>query len=1355
MPTAAIPNTMNPQQETPTPPTTPAGDVLAFPASVAQQTFWYLDSLQNDLSAFNVPLRFRLTGPLDVSLLERTINTLIARHETLRTHFAEEKGNLLQIVAPELVIRIPVIDISHMPADRMDEEADRLGSIEARRPFQLSKGPMIRAELVRMSADSHILHVTVHHALFDGMSMTILTRELAAVYQAYFDGDPCPLEPLDLQYGDFSVWQTGFLESAEMKRQLDYWKQRLSGMKELELPTDFPRPAVKSWKGDITSVLLPAELTERLHAIAAKHGATLFHLQLAAYMLLLHRYSGADDIAVGTPVTGRTRGELEPIIGVFINSLILRGDLSRNPSFESLLVQVRSTALEALENQEIPFECLVRELRPERDQSRNPMFQVNFNHHRSFAKPGTFGGVTLSPIPSRSPGTIFDLHFFMVERKEGWRASCDYSTDLFTRASADRMLGHYKHLLENIADRPEAPIEQFEILTPPENTLLWEWSGHARDFPRNATIGSLFLETADRFPDRIALECGDRTFTYRHLRDEATLLAHALLDSGIKPGDSIAISSRPGPEMIAGFLATLLAGACCVPIDPSYPADGFALLLDESGARQALVGAGCESAVPKSWTGRMTVLKPFGTTGSMAPLPDVAVTAEHPAFLLFTSGSTGRPKGVILPHRGTVRLVRNNDFISITSDDVFLQAAPVSFDASLLEIWGALLNGGRLILMPDGPSLDQIASSVRTKGVTTLWLTAGLFQLMVDEHLDSLKGLRHLLAGGDVLSPNHVRKALDGLPDTALINGYGPTENAMFTTCHRITVADLGKSSIPIGKPIANTTVHILDQLLRPVPIGIPGELCTGGDGLATGYLKSPGLTGEKFIAHPEFGRLYRTGDIARWSADGSIEFLGRRDHQVKVRGFRIELGEIETILADHPQVRQAKAAVRGNGAENKRILAWVVPENGGKPSMKELSSHLASRLPAFMLPDGIGVVDAFPLNANGKIQVNSLPDPGHRPASVQARPREAPIGATESHIAGIWMELLGIPEIDRHDDFFALGGHSLMALRMFSRINREFQKSLPLATLLEHPTIAGLAPLLEDADAPAVEDRPSGQPVAEDRCHIVTLAEGTSRPPLFCIHGGDGGALFYQKLASLMPAEIPFHAIESLELGKCAVVEQRSVEETAASYLQAILRVQSSGTFRIAGYSFGGVVAHEIACRLVGIGHDVGFLGLFDTHNPAAPVRSYGVRERIGIFWEANRDLSLPGRITALGHRIREGIQTHREVAKGQKDARLSGPAPAFTELRRIQVREENWRSMLAYRPGPFPGRITLFKTTHANDKFELPADYGWAALAQGGLDILSVTGGHLELFSPGHVEILATTLTHALKLSEHPPAR
>lgn len=940
------------QPTSPTAAETGAG-VLAFPASVAQQMFWYLELLQGTVTAFNVPLRFLLTGPLNVGLFERALNAVVERHEVFRTCFGEEDGELLQIVSPELTVRMPVIDISHLPADRINEEADRLGSIEAHRTFDLSKAPLLRAEILRLGAEHHIFHFTVHHALFDGMSMTIFTYELAEFYQAFFENRPHKLDPLAIQYGDYSVWQKDFLAGPKVKGQLEYWKTKLKGMKEVSLPTDFPRPPVKSWKGDITSILLPKELSSKLQTIAAGKGATLFHVHLAAFMILLRRYSGDLDVAVGAPVAGRSGGDLEPLIGVFINTLILRSDLSGNPSFYDYLSQIRTTSLESLENQELPFEHLVHELRPERDASRNPLFQVNFNHHRSFTQTEHFGGVALTTIPSRSPGAIFDLHLFLVEREEGWRAALDFSTELFTRESADRMLGHLRTLLEDIAAHPEKRIEEFEILTSQEKSeLLSDWA---------------------------------------------------------------------------------------------------------KGSAESPVATGA-------------------------------------------------------------------------------------------------------------------------------------------------------------------------------------------------------------GQSIPHTKVVILDDLLRPVPVGIPGELHAGQENHSG---NDPG----NHIQHPDFGRLLPTGDVCRWTNDGTIEFIQRK---------------------------------------------------GEKPA---------------------------------QVEVKTEPKQAYATETADS---------TESRLTRIWEDLLEIPNIGRDDDFFAIGGHSLMTLRMFSRIHREFGKSLPLATLLKHPTIASLAsqisppPVAPQPAEAAQTAKPTAKAarkaIASSKSNIITLTEGTGETPLFCIHGGDGGVIFYRSLASLMPREMPFHAIESLELGNSGRIEEASIEKTAASYLQDILNIQQEGPFRLAGYSFGGVVAHEIACQLVEQGHRVEFLGMFDTDNPTAPVRNYGLTERLGVFWRGNRHVPFARRVGLVRERILEGARTNRRVKAEMKAAGAAGPAEAYSDMRRVQVREENWRAMQAYKPRRFDGSITLFKSTHISDKYERLDDYGWNRVDGASVDIIPVDGEHLALFASENVKNLAKVLTESIKDPQRP---
>ncbi len=1319
------------KSDAPTHSATPA-ESLAFPASVAQQAFWYLEMLDKNVSAFNVPLRYRIDGPLDHGVLERAIRNIAIRHEILRTHFEEEGGELLQVVLPDPVFLLGLHDIGRLPEEERETEADRLGSIEANHSFNLSTGPLFRAELVRFSAERHHLHLTFHHAIFDGLSIGNFIHELCRSYEAFTAGKPDPLPPLPIQYGDFSVWQKDFLSSPEVSKQLVWWKEKLAGMVEPELPADRPRPSRKSWKGDIITVPFPADLTEKLLAIANRNSATLFHIQLAAFKLLLHRYTGATDISVGTPVSGRTQAEIEPLVGVFINSLILRSDLSGDPTFEELLGRVRDTALQAIEHQDLPFENLVRALKPERDPGRNPLFQINFSHDRFSPKPIHFGTLRIGPISSRSPGSIFDLHLFMSERDGAWKAGCDFSTDLFDRATIERILGHFLQLLGKIVENPAGKISGLDILTDSESSrILTEWSGVSSGYPREETVGGLFTTIAGKHADRTALIRGGRKTTYRQLHADATAIAAELISSGVKAGDLVAIPAGPSERLIAALLGILLAGAVYVPLHPADPRERTKLLLEECGAKFLLA----EKDGQIEFAGTTVAFPPWG---SSAPVEISAYghSAGAPAYLMFTSGSTGKPKGVLVPHRAITRLVKNTNYLSITTDDVFLHAAPATFDASTLEIWGPLLNGASLVIPEGDTSLEKIATAVREHGVTTLWLTAGLFNLMIEEHPDALKGLRHLLAGGDVLSAPHVRKALAALPGTTLINGYGPTENTTFTTCHRITLEDLERPSIPIGRPVSNTTVFLLDAAGKPVPTGVPGELHTGGDGLAIGYHQDAALTAEKFIDHPRFGRLYRTGDRCRWTPDGTLEFIGRTDYQAKVRGFRIEPGEIESVLVSHPGIRQAKVAVRGGDSETKRILAWVQPITGSAPSTAEIAGYLAQRLPAFMCPDAIGIVDSFPINANGKIDTRALPDPqGQVPQTTRA----APVGKTEQRLAFLWSELLGVEEVSRDDEFFSLGGHSLMALRMFSRINREFDRSLPLSALISHPTVRELAALLEPEATSPVSEKPG-------KGNLVALSPDGTDAPLICIHGGDGGILFYRDLAALLPADLPVHAIESMELSSSGPIGPMSIEETAGAYIRTLTASHPEGPFRLAGYSFGGVVAYEMACQLVEKGHRVEFLGLLDTHNPSTPYLAHSFPRRISTFWKNQRNTPLVPRLFKLAARFAEGVATNRRVKKEERAAKSDGPAEAHGDLRRVQVRQENWRAMQAYKPRPFPGKITLFKAEDQSDKFEWPEDYGWRDLGLDGFSITAVSGKHLTLFEPENVHHLARALSPSI---------
>lgn len=1324
------------------------GDELAFPASLSQEAFYYVERLcRGEAAPFNVAVRFHLAGPLDAGRLEDALNAVVGRHESLRTQFEETDGLLKQVVLPAAKISLEVTDLGGEPAERRAAEAARLGRIEAQKSFDLGRAPLLRAGLVRISETEHILHVTVHHTVCDGWSVGILVEELAAFYEARG-----AMAPLAVQYPDFAIWQREFLAGPEVGRQWEYWKKQLAGAAEPEFPADRPRPPVKLWNGDIVSEVLPAELTSRLRTIAQENGASLFQVFAAAFAILLRRYTGSTDIIFGTPVAGRNRAELEPVIGTFINSLVLRIDLSGDPDFREALRRVRRVAIEALENQDIPFESLVRELRPQRDPARNPIFQINFTHQRDFVRPVKFGGVQLTPIPSLPSGAIFDLNVFMVEREDGWRMSCDYCTDLFERGTAVRLLAHLRVLLEGIANDATLPISRYGLFAGED---LESWSGRRTEYPREGTLGGLFEETAARFADRPALAMGERTATYRQLLAYAVRLARTLQEHGVGPGIFVPVAAGPGFERIGALVAIVLAGGAYVPVDPSDPAERLSRLFEETKAGVILADERLAERLPVGGR-RMIPLGRWDGSETMAEFHQGNGGSADAAYVLYTSGSTGIPKGVVVPQRAVIRLVRGNDFVDISADDVFLQAAPLSFDASTLEIWAPLLNGGKLVLPEtEKPSLAELAGLIGRHGVTTLWLTAGLFEMMIEEHAAELRTLRNLLSGGDVLPVPAVRRALEALPETRLINGYGPTENTTFTTCHTITKGDLERRSIPIGRPIANTTVWILDEAGRPVPAGVPGEIHAGGDGLASGYLNDEALTRERFVPSPLPGRegeiLYRTGDLGRWGEDGNIEFLGRKDRQVKVRGFRIEPGEVESAILQHPGVGQCRVDVRGGTSGEKSLVAWVSGAGGTKPDVLEIRRSLEQKLPAYARPDAIAVLDQFPLTASGKIDVRALP----APQAVTAPAVEEPQTDTEKQLAAIWRELLGLASVGRNDNFFALGGHSLLGLRLFSRIRSAFGRTLPLSALLQAPTLRRLAELVDGAS--------SGE-----KDTIVVVEPGAPKKPFWCIHGGDGRAMIYRKLAPHLDRDRPLLGLESPVLFRSDEVKVGTVEDIAAEYLAMLRRRQPEGPYYLGGYSFGGVAAYEMARRLESQGEKVALLVIFDTMNPqlvqklslprqmgslwrmhshsGVVSRVRGLFQRAANFWKAQEAANLPVR---LGNLARRTAGFLRERFRNKAGVFAPRPGEADSGVRDAQlIRAYRW-AVRGYHPGAYAGRILLLKTPERIHGADIPRDYGWADVAAD-LEIIDVPGEHMTLFDPGNVEVLAEPLRARLRSAD-----
>jgi amino acid adenylation domain-containing protein len=1059
-----------------------------LPLSFAQQRLWFLDQLEPNSPFYIIPLAVRVTGPLDVDALQRSLDEIVARHESLRTTFATVDGRPVQRIADKVAVPLKVVDLSEMGEAERDGEIKTRVLAEAQRPFDLSKGPVLRVCLLRAGDREHVVVLTMHHIASDLWSMGVFVQELAALYQAFSTGRPSPLPALPIQYADYAVWQREWLSDEVVEQQLDHWQTQLRDAPALlELPTDRPRPAVQSPRGRRCRFELSAELTQSLNQLARRNDATLFMTLLGALQTLLSRYSGQEQVCVGTPIAGRNRSELEGMIGFFVNTLVMRGNLSGDPSFEEFLGRVRETTLEAYAHQDLPFERLVDHLQLERDLSRTPLFQVMFAFQNAEFAPVEAADLSFSALDAQTGTAKFDLTFEMSENEGRLKGSVEYNTDLFDGSTIQRMLEHFQNLLRSIVEDPRRRVSDYSLLADAERSqLLEQWNATSTDYPRDTCVHELFEEQVRRTPDAVAVEFGEDRLTYRDLNRRGNQLAHHLISLGVRPDQLVGICVERSLEMIVGVLGILKAGAAYLPLDPEYPVDRFKYMLEDAGTTVVVTLERFKDRLPETETpavlldGDAELLATQETQDPGSPC-----TADNLVYVMYTSGSTGKPKGTAIRHRSVVRLLFGVDYVELDDQQTILQLAPLAFDASTFEIWGALLHGGRLVVAPPGPlDFAQLERVVSSRHVTTMWLTASLFNRVIETRPEALVGVKQLLTGGEALSVHHVRMALDRLgTETKLINGYGPTESTTFTCCYGVP-RDLSPdaTSVPIGRPIGNTRVYVLDPHLQLVPVGVLGELYVGGDGLATGYWKRPELTAEQFIENPLSStpgdRLYRTGDVVRWLPTGDLEFLGRRDDQIKLRGYRIELAEIEAALREHASIADVVVVLRGATSAEKRLVAYIVPQEEQAPTTSDLRAHLQKSIPDYMVPSAFVALDRLPLNPNGKVDRKALPEPRDERPEME-KEYVPPRSATEAALVWIWCETLGVQRVGVHDNFFELGGHSLLATQLISRVRATFQLEVPLREVFQQPTVAGLAAAIERArDKDTPDAGPSLKPV-------------------------------------------------------------------------------------------------------------------------------------------------------------------------------------------------------------------------------------------------------------------------------------
>ena len=1042
-------------------------------ASFAQRRLWFLDQLAPGNPFYNLPMPLRLSMAVDAGALERSLSAIVERHETLRTTFDVVDGETVQIVGQAQPVTIPAVDLRHLPAELRDGEAARLTSELARVPFDLRHGPLIRATLLRLDEASYVFLVTMHHIISDAWSAAVFGRELQACYAAAVQRQPAALPPLPVQYGDFAEWQRQWLRGPVLDTQLAYWRRQLADLPVLQLPTDRPRPPMSTFRGAVHAFHIPPQAVEALRGLSQRARATLFMTLLTGFQVLLARYSRQDDIVVGAPIAGRSRPELEPLIGFFVNTLVLRTDLSGEPSVTDALARVRQVVLDAFAHQDVPFEKLVEELEPRRDLSRNPLCQVAF---QLLELPGAAAAQTAgaagAPIDKRT--AVLDLVVTLTQGAGGIDGLVEYSTDLFDEDTVARLVRHYEEILHGMAAAPEAAITALPILTADERQrMLVDWNRTARACPRDLTFHALFEAQAARLPDRPALSFGDEVWSYATLNRRANQLAAYLRDLGVGTGVLVGIAMERSLDMVTAVLATMKAGGAYVPLDLSYPRERLAFMLDDSGARALLTHRHLVERLPDSAAAVLCLDEawPEILTRRDADVSGGA-TGDDLAYVIYTSGSTGQPKGVMIEHHSLVNATREQArVIDGQPDSRVLQFSTFSFDGWVYELMMAVGAGAELCLAPRESLLPgpELVALLRDKAITTVLLPPSALAVLPAA---ALPALRCLSVAGEPCPPDLAARWMTG---RRLFNVYGPTE----TTCWCTQASFVEPVPVVhIGRPMANADVYILDPRGEPVPIGVAGELHVGGMGLARGYLNRPELTAQRFIPHPfrrEPGaRVYKTGDLARYRADGNIEFLGRLDHQIKLRAFRIELGEIEAALLRHPAVRDAVVICREDQPGDRRLAAYLVLHDAdlgrGSDVVPEVRGALQRLLPEYMVPSAIVLMAALPLTASGKVDRAALPPPDSVRPAMEA-PFVGPRTPVEQTIAGVWSELLGITDIGVNDHFFSdLGGHSLLATQVCSRLRETFEIEVPLRAFFEAGTVAALARAIEEELLAAVE---------------------------------------------------------------------------------------------------------------------------------------------------------------------------------------------------------------------------------------------------------------------------------------------
>jgi amino acid adenylation domain-containing protein len=1342
------------------------GSVDPLPLSFEQQSLWLIDRLSPGLAAYHIPVTMQAIGSLDVSALHSALDALVVRHESLRTTFDFAGGKPIQIVGKPRRVPFQVADLANHGDADCASELRRLLEEGVRRPFDLASDLMLRGVVVRLGPQEHVLQLVLHHIAADGWSVGILLRELGELYRAFSANEAPTLAPLPIQYADFALWERQQLQAEALKRQIAFWRRYLAGAADsLALPTDRRRPPLPSFRGSKHAVFLPEVLTGELKALGQRHKVTLFMTLLAAFKALLARYSGQDDVVVGSPTAGRNRVEVEGLIGFFVSTLPLRTDLSGDPTFRELLGRIRESTLDALAHKDLPLANFVEELKPGRSSSQVRLFQVLFALEYEETPSWRLPGLVLDPMEFDFNWAKFDLSLTVSERSGGLRASFNFDTDLFDTATIERMGRHFRTLLEGIVADPGQPISKLPLLSEDErHQLIMKWNDTARGYPADRCLHQLFEEQVARTPDAVAVVFENQQLTYRELNARSNQLAHYLRDLGVGPEVLVGICVERSLEMVVGLLGVLKAGGAYVPLDPEYPAERLAFLIRDSAAPVLLTQKRLVPSLPDC-PARVLCLDADASflSGMSDANPPPLATPDSLAYVIYTSGSTGVPKGVLVSHDNVVRLFRaTQPWFNFDRRDVWTLFHSFAFDFSVWEIWGALVYGGRLVVVPSRVtrSPHEFYQLLVDEGVTVLNQTPSAFRPLVavdqaSRAAGSLR-LRLVIFGGEALELESLRPwfARHGDRKPELVNMYGITETTVHVTYRPLRLADLNDApGSVIGRPIPDLRLYVLESNGQPAPVGVPGEICVGGAGVARGYLNRPEATAQKFIPDPFGGqpdaRLYRSGDLARFLPDGDIEYLGRIDQQVKIRGYRIELGEIEAVLGQHPQVRDRVVVARQEISGENRLVAYVVSRDRASFTYAELRAYLKPKLPAYMIPSALVVLDALPLTANGKLDRRALPEP-RGDGAVLSGGYTAPRTEVEERLARLWAEALRLERVGIHDNFFEIGGDSLMATGLFARIEAEFGQSTPLAILFRAQTIADLAGVLTNL----TESGPSRSTFA--------IGNGNSRrPPLFVVHGMDGDLGQWRHLMEHLGSA---RNVYGLKLpGENGVAQPfTSIEALAGYHVDRMCNVQPEGPYHVAGYSFGAKVALEIAQQLLASGRLVGLLGSIDS----APFWQAGYdwphfsMYRFGgnmYYWVIDDLLKTRPR-EMLGRLSLKLKMSAKRIGILPNSRPASSPLSNLESWLNLDKRPDQYRRLVetsyvawqSYVPKPYAGNVTLFRARARPLFRSLSPDLGWGQVARDGVDIRIVPGHHWSIMTEPHVRALADHVRDALEKAE-----